>query len=280
MRLYIDTETNQFVVNPLQRAPIDSVSFKRGDAAQVNIQFTNGSTVLSAVSSRDVKFGIKASGNYDGDYLVFTDDYTMNGNDYVLTPSFNTAGLNTILGSDSLTGNDVASVNTMLEVTWSDDGSSWYSSNTITATINNDVNKGLEGTPVELPSPEDWLAEQFDYLEAEADPLVTLTSDEDATVVTLNVPAGTWDIQGMGSLNFALATAEEYSSELRPSPTVWDSFGALESLVDYDGTRKGFTQLKRVVLTEETAFSMVAYCLFTDGDVYAGGKITARKVPA
>lgn len=160
MRLYISTDTQSFITEPAFRAPVNSVTFKRGDAAQVNIQFVSGSTALSAISGKQIKFGLKESGDYDGDYLVYKDTYTVSGNDFVLVPSFNTEALNTLLGHDALSGNvlnDVAAVNTMLEVSWSDDGSSWYSTNTIVATVNNDVIKGSEGTPLATPDAQDWL---------------------------------------------------------------------------------------------------------------------------
>lgn len=161
MRFYISTDTQSFITEPAFRAPVNSVSFKRGDTAQVNIQFVSGSTALSAVSGKLLKFGLKEEGDYDGDYVVYQTAYTTSGNDFVMVPSFNTDALNLLLGHDPLSGNilpDVAAVDTMLEVSWSDDsGTSWYSTNTITATINNDVNKGNEGTPLATADPVDWL---------------------------------------------------------------------------------------------------------------------------
>jgi hypothetical protein len=204
MRLYIDTVSQSFVTDPAFRAPVDSATFKRGDAAQVNIQFSNGSTVLSAVSGRDLKFGIKASGDYDGDYIVFTEDYTINGNDYVLNPSFNTEALNLLLGHDPLSGNvipDVAAVDAMLEVSWSDDsGTSWYSTNTITATINNDVNKGSEGTPIELPDALDWLQANGIVYETAITSLTGGTSTYLDALVTTGIPVGSlYAVKGSGN---------------------------------------------------------------------------------
>lgn len=280
MQLFIDKDSGQWINDPAFKAPIDFVSFKRGDAANVEIKFVRGNAVEALESGAAISFGIKPFGEFDADFLVFSNEFTSLTSSYIFAPSFNTAALDAALFVDENPANDVASLPTMLEVSWSEASGVWQSSRTIRANIENDVIRGDEFTPVSLPSPEDWLADQFTYLEAVASPLVTLTSDEEETVVTLNVPAGTWDIQGMATINFALGTVEEYSAEMLPAPTAWDRFGAVETLVDYDGTRRGLTQLKRVVLTEETEFSMVAYCYFTDGDVYGGGKITARKVPA
>ena len=46
------------------------------------------------------------------------------------------------------------------EFTWSADGTSWESSNTLAVRIENDVYKGVEGTPLELPTPEEWLLDR------------------------------------------------------------------------------------------------------------------------
>lgn len=163
MKLYISTDTNTFITNPLFPAPISSVSFKRGDSATVELVFVTNNAEVTATAGRQIQFGIKESGKYDGSYLVSQTSYTLSGTSYVLKPSFNTVAINTLLGSgDANTTNDIASVSCMLEVTWSvDSGANWFSTNTIEAVINNDVNKGSEGTPLSNPTPEAWLATQL-----------------------------------------------------------------------------------------------------------------------
>jgi len=157
MKLYIDKESNQFITEPTFKTPVNTVSFKRGDAAKVEIVFVESNTALSATNGRNIIFGIKQNGKYDGALVVSTSAYTVSGNSYILRPSFNTESLNSLLSSgDGNDSNDVAALNAMLEITWSDDGTDWFSSNTITAVINNDVIKGTEGTPLELTSPESW----------------------------------------------------------------------------------------------------------------------------
>jgi hypothetical protein len=164
MKLYLSKDTNQFVNDPLFPAPITSVSFKRGDAAKVELIFVSSNTPLSATNDKLITFGIKESGKYDGTFVTSASAYTTSGNSYILNPSFNTLNLNSLLSSgDSNALNDVPSIDTMLEVTWSEDsGSSWFSTNTITATIFNDVIKGNEGTPLENPSPSLWLRDSLD----------------------------------------------------------------------------------------------------------------------
>ena len=153
MTLYLDTTTNQFITDPLFKSPLPELSFKRGDSAKINLQFISGTTALSAVSGKSIKFGIKPAGDYDGAYLVYADTYVTNGVNYVMEPSFNTTTLNALLSGD------VPSVAGMLEVTTSDDGVTETSSNTQGVTILNDVNKLGEAPPYIIPDPVEWLAE-------------------------------------------------------------------------------------------------------------------------
>ena len=152
MQLYIDTDTNGFITDPTFKAPLTQVSFKRGDSATINLSFVSGVSSLSAVNSRTLKFGIKKDGDYDGEYLVFTNEYTTNGYNYVLKPSFNTTTLNNLLSGDT------PSVAGMLEVTWIVSGDE-FSSNTLLVTINNDVNKNDVNPPQDFQDPVTWLGE-------------------------------------------------------------------------------------------------------------------------
>ena len=161
MILFVDTATNQFVSDSLHKVPLDSVSFKRGDAASIELRFVEGTSVVPLESGASIVFGCKESGKYDGDFLVFTDEYTSVGDAYLIAPSFNTEALDDALNSNGDDSDDLPSISTMLEVSWSEDGgASWQSTDTITATINNDLYKGVEGTPLELASPDEWLAER------------------------------------------------------------------------------------------------------------------------
>jgi hypothetical protein len=54
---------------------------------------------------------------------------------------------------------DLDEISAVGELSWSADGVAWQSSNTVRVTIANDVFKGSEGTPDELPTPDDnWVA--------------------------------------------------------------------------------------------------------------------------
>lgn len=137
------------------------MTFKRGDSVTIELQFVSGFAALSAVvPGREIVFGIKPAGQYgDGDFIVTSDTYTATGNTYLMKPSFNTVELNDLLNAvDNDSDNDLGSVTGNLEVTWSDNGSDWYSTNTIPVTIQNDLISGNESTALEVnPSPLEWL---------------------------------------------------------------------------------------------------------------------------
>ncbi len=203
MRLFIDTDSNSFITDAGFKAPVSGVSFKRGDASQVQLSFVSGNSSLSATNDKQIIFGIKEAGKYDGTFLVSTDDFTTSGTSYILNPSFNTEELNDLLNSgDADDSNDVGSVSTMLEITWSnDDGETWYSTNTITATIENDVIKGNEGTPLESPTPLEWLElYRPSPLSLSAAPISQSSARSQVVSITLS---GTCINAGSNSLNIS-----------------------------------------------------------------------------
>ena len=158
MKIYIDSDTNTLIGDPNFKVPLQGVTFKRGDSATVEIIFVTGFVPLSAVGGIDLIFGAKLPGVYDGDFIVYEDDYTTSGNSYVMKPSFNTVEIDGLLGSGNLSAADVASLTLSLEITWSLNGTDWASSNIIPLVINNDIIKGIEGTPLSLSgNPTTWL---------------------------------------------------------------------------------------------------------------------------
>ena len=149
MNLYIDKNTGNFITDPAFKSEITKVDFKRGDAATLSIGFVTGTTQALLGGTPLVIFAIKESGKYDSvDSLVYEDSFVEGASTYDASPNFNTTDLNDLLFSgDADDTNDVAYVDAMLEVTFSDDnGVTWQSSKTITARIYNDVVKGNEGT--------------------------------------------------------------------------------------------------------------------------------------
>lgn len=260
MKLYVDLDTSQFVADPLFKVPVESVSFKRGDAANVELSFVKGNTLTGLESGATVAFGIKNSGDYDGDFLAYaaTDEFTSVSHSYSIGPSFNTAALNEALGMDGTQGNDIASLNAMLEVTWSEASGVWASSRTITATILNDVIKGGEGTPTSLPSPDDWLGERAVlFSEAQA-----LTSGQKAQARTnIGVRQGVTD----GS-NAASGEIGEYIEAKLETPTniVGDLTVTGIALSPGDWDVRG-----HVTLTSSSTFALYS-ALANDDETFGG----------
>jgi hypothetical protein len=75
---------------------------------------------------------------------------------YVGSPNLNTEALNDLFQIDGDDENDPAFVDLMAEFTWGETGSP-SSTNTFSLRIHNDVLRGDEGTPLPLPTPDEWL---------------------------------------------------------------------------------------------------------------------------
>lgn len=166
MRIYIDADSRDVVQNQYQKIVVNSLTFKRGDTAPIDITFLSGTTALSAVASKRLIFVAKENGKYDGTVVTSTSSYSASGTTYRMTPSFNTTVLNALLSSgDGNSSNDIAQVTLMGEFTWSDDsGSTWATTNELDIVVNNDIWKGNENTALENPSPAAWLATNLTIL--------------------------------------------------------------------------------------------------------------------
>lgn len=161
MRIYIDIGTGQIISDFRFNSKVTRLDFKRGDAATLEIAFVEDNAIVptATLALTDLEVGIKEAGKYDGSFLVFSDSFTTDTNYHLISPSFNTTALNEALNSgDADDTNDVASIDTIFEITWSDDsGSTWSSTKTITARIFNDVIDGSEGTPLENATPDAYV---------------------------------------------------------------------------------------------------------------------------
>lgn len=166
MKIYVDTDDNRLIRSSQYKTSLESLSFMRGDNIQIQLEFVSGFASLSASNDKTIKFGIKQQGLYgDGDYIVYTDEYTISGNSYILNPSFNGTELNNLLNAvDGISGNDLASVTGNLQIEWIV-GDVVTSTNIIPVTIQNDIISGNEGTALtQTPSPLEWLSSLMLYL--------------------------------------------------------------------------------------------------------------------
>ena len=162
MKLYVDLETLQAIVGPGQRAPISCLRVKRGDLVRLDVSFLQNGLTPTAIgdpATMELHFGAKPRGTYGAGYLVYSDAWTMPAAEevkpvYRCDVSFNTAELAAAFISP--TGMELADIAIMGEITWLD-GTGQTSTRTFQVTVENDVNRGDEGTPVALPTPDEWL---------------------------------------------------------------------------------------------------------------------------
>ena len=166
VKLYVDLETLQLIEGPGFRNPVTSISFKRGDAARLEVSFLDGGSTAVSIgnpATLEIRFGIKPRNRYDVGYLVHDAVWTMPAVDaenpvYQCSPSFNTEELNSALGVGSSTGTELSEITLMGEITWREGSGEPTSTRTFHVIVENDVNRGTEGVPTSAepayPAPE------------------------------------------------------------------------------------------------------------------------------
>ena len=155
MRLYVDLETLQLIEGPGFRNPVTTLRFKRGDAARLDVVFLENGTTPATIgdpATLELRFGVKPRGRYESGYLVHTAGWTLPAAGasppvYGCSPSFNTVELDAALGVGSVAGSELAEVTLMGEVTWREGAGAPTSTRTFLVVVENDVNRGTEGTP-------------------------------------------------------------------------------------------------------------------------------------
>lgn len=228
MLLVIDLESQTLVQVAGSRSALQTVNFKRGDSARIEVQFVVGTTVqeLSGTTITG-SFGLKEVGKYDTATCIvgpasWTKEGTGTSTKYVFTPSFNTAALNTLLAhGDADDTNDEVNVTLMGEISWTIDGAV-YSTQQFSAVVANDILKGSEGPAIDVP------AEQLSWLAANGivyDPAITGLTGGTATdldgIVTVGVTVGRVQLVSLSQVLYlyelkAATTAESDPDIIRP----------------------------------------------------------------
>ncbi len=153
MRLLFDLDTRQFITLAGFRDPLTTISFKRGDTVPVAIQFISGGVAGELETGATGCIGLKTA--YDGGFLAVATEWVKSGTGtsavYTFALNLNTVPLNALLSGTT------PCITALFELEFIQ-GDVRASSQTLVATIQNDVVKGTEGTPVELPDAWDWLA--------------------------------------------------------------------------------------------------------------------------
>jgi hypothetical protein len=178
MDFHLNLATNRFVRAAGVNAVVSTAELKARDTVTLDVYFWNGMAAAELAEGSDLVFVLKTGVASGAATLALIDDWDLvEPGHYRAALDLNTVPLDAALG-------DVASVVVVGELTWSGDaGVSWESSNTLRVTLLNDVYKGVEGTPLELPEPAAWLlGNSAPVTEAEA-ASATLVADTDNTLV-------------------------------------------------------------------------------------------------
>lgn len=162
MQIVIDLDTRKPQRSLTDSRTATQFDFKRGDDAVLEILFVRAGVQTQLTVGIALTFGVKLRGRYDSTPLVQTNDFTLSGSGavakYIGYPSFNTAELNEAFGIDDSETNDVAVLDLMGEISWTEPTTEILtSSETFSVRVNNDVNREDDAPPNALPSPSDWL---------------------------------------------------------------------------------------------------------------------------
>ena len=162
MQIVIDLDTRKPQRSLTDSRTATQFDFKRGDDAVLEILFVRAGVQTQLTVGIALTFGVKLRGRYDSTPLVQTNDFTLSGSGatakYIGYPSFNTEELNEAFGIDDSETNDVAVLDLMGEISWTEPTTEILtSSETFSVRVNNDVNREDDAPPNALPSPSDWL---------------------------------------------------------------------------------------------------------------------------
>lgn len=198
MSLYFDLDSRRFVTSPGVQDAITSLTFKRGDTITIDVYFVRSAVVQELGVGASGKFGLKEDGDYDSDFVTADSAWTKTGTGtstkYTFELPLTTSELNALLPADT------ASVSLMGEMQVVD-GSTRYSSQTLTCTVQNDVIKDdetgptviSEGTPVNQTSATSTLT--VTNLPEAADTLIITVGEDVETWTFVAGSPGAFEIQ-------------------------------------------------------------------------------------
>jgi hypothetical protein len=157
VKLHVDLETLQLIQGPGLRSAVNSLRFKRGDAARLQVVFLENGISPVPIGDPDaleIQIGIKPRNQFDHSYLAHSADWSMpaEGDDtptYECELSFNTLQLNSALNVGSATAEELPEITLMGEITWQEGNGEPTSTRTFLVVVENDVNRGDEGAPTD-----------------------------------------------------------------------------------------------------------------------------------
>jgi len=166
MRLFLDIDTREFLQSPTFPRAITTLSLKRRDTDLIELQFLRDRTIQELPTDTSIRLGVKPANNYTAEFLAtgtFAKSGTGTATSYLLDLNLNTVPLNSVFEAATP---EPESLPAMLEIEWAS-GSNISSSLTLPIVIANDVIRGDEGEPVELPL--FYITETSDFLATQAE---------------------------------------------------------------------------------------------------------------
>lgn len=161
MRIYLDLDSRRFFSTIIR--PAVRLEFKRRDNDIFEVQFLRDGVVQELPVGTVARVGLKATDDYAGDFLA-TDTLAKTGSGTAAIYSgqfnLNTSSIETLFVAEP------ESVAAMLELQWTS-GTQVGSSLTLPVTVYNDVIRGDEGAPANLPL--FYTAETSDFLATQAE---------------------------------------------------------------------------------------------------------------
>ena len=144
MRVYVNLDTNEFVVSPVLAQRVSTLFFVRRDTVPVEVQFVRGGSVVELGAGATGQIGIKKT--FTGSFLANDSGWTKTGTEastvYQFDLNLNTTSMDAEFSPDAST----ASIDAKIEISWTVGGTTSTTLPT-TATIYNDVIRGGEGVP-------------------------------------------------------------------------------------------------------------------------------------
>lgn len=175
MRVYINLDTNEFVVSPVLTQRVSTLYFVRRDTVPVEVQFVRNGAVVELGAGATGAIGMKKT--FTGNFLASDSAWTKTGTGastvYQFDLNLNTANLDTEFTPDATTD----SINCKIEVSWTVSGTTSTTLPT-TATIYNDVIRGGEGVPTATAAP-------YALLQSPGGTIYRVSVDNDGVLTTL-----------------------------------------------------------------------------------------------
>lgn len=144
MRVYVNLDTNEFVVSPVLTQRVSTLFFVRRDTVPVEVQFVRGGAVVELGAGATGAVGLKKT--FTGDFLASDTAWTKTGTGattiYTFDLNLNTANMDAEFSPDAST----SSIDAKIEISWSVSGTTTSTLPTV-ATVYNDVIRGTEPVP-------------------------------------------------------------------------------------------------------------------------------------